>query len=235
MKPQREPMSLVVALANRNSIVLAADTICMLGPSEAHYRYDKEFSKIFPLRNSYYGVGVAAHSTAENFIDCGQPTDAFSTFVSLVHKNVGKHYDQRKLDLDMHFLFCGFLPDGTPSIETLLFDGKDGAEGKREEIGRHIQRACIGMCRHGALYLLHSYHKLDMTTEQMAFLAYFTLREAIFHDERLRGPIQLAVLRPSTRMTFYSSGQQRHLEEVCGKRRQEIAQLITSPIEGLQF
>jgi len=223
-------MSLVVALANKNSIVLAADTICMLGPSEAHYRYDAEFSKIFPLRNPRYGVGVAAHSTAENFIDCRQKTDSLPTFVSLIHRNVREHYKQRELDLDMHFLFCGFLADGTPSIETLFFGGQSGVEGKREEIGRKIGRTSIGICRHGALYLLHSYHKLDMRTEQMTFLTYFTLKEAIFHDERLRGPIELAILRPDSDMVFCSSKQKRHLEEVCGARREKIAQLLTDPI-----
>jgi len=225
-------MSLVVALANKDSIVMAADTICILGPHEAHYRYDAEYSKIFRLRNPLYGVGVAAHTTAEKFIGCGQERDSLPTFVSLVHHNVREHYKQRELDLDMHFLFCGFLPDNTPSIETLFFEGRIGAEGKREEVGQRIGRASIGICRHGALYLLHSYHKLEMTTEQLAFLAYFTLKEAIFHDERLRGPIELGILHPSSPMTFYSPEQQQRLDEICDQRRKAIGKLLTDPIEG---
>lgn len=235
MNPQQgEPMSLVVALANKDSIVLAADTICMLGGSEAHYRYDAEFSKIFSLRNPKFGIGVAGHSTTEQFVDMGQETDTIDRLIGTIQNAVRNRYKEKQLTYEMLFLFCGFAPNDAPIIETLHFD-LNNSDGRREEIGPRTGRAAIGLCKHGALYLIHSYHSLEMTTEQLAFLAYFTLKEAIFHDERLRGPIQLATLRPSSRMTFYSPEQQKKLDEICTERRTAIKELLTKPIDGFSM
>ena len=227
-------MSLVIAVANRDSIVLAADTICMLGGAEAHYRYDAPFSKIFPLRNKKYGVGVAAHNTAEQFVDIGQPNNSLDQLIQSIQEAVSKRYEEKQLDYEMFFLFCGFAPNDKPVIETLSFDGSR-RRGLREEVTDKIRRSAIGICKQGALYLIHSYHSLDMTTEQLAFLAYFALKDAIYHDERLRGPIQLAVLRPFEEMIFYSSDQKQLLDTAYEERRSTLRTIFTAPVAGLHL
>jgi 20S proteasome alpha/beta subunit len=227
-------MSLVIAVANRDSIVLAADTVCLLGGAQAHYRYDAPFSKIFPLRNNEYGVGVAAHNTAEQFVDIGQPSNSLDQLIRLIQDAVGRRYEEKQLDYEMFFLFCGFDPNDRPVIETVSFDGSR-RKGFREEVTDKIRRSAIGICKQGALYLIHTYHDLDMTTEQLAFLAYFALKDAIYHDERLRGPIQLAVLRPHKGMAFYSLEQKQLLDTAYEERRSTLRALFTNPIAGLRF
>jgi len=225
-------MSLVVAVSNKDSIVLAADTICLIGSPEAHYLYDDDFSKIFPLRNPKFGVGVAGSSTAEQFVEIGQSSNTFNELVGFIRGAVSKRYDEKQLDYEMTFLFCGFGADDKPFIETLSFDGSCRT-GRLEEVSSKIGKAAIGICKHGALYIIHSFHNLEMTTEQLGFLAYFALRETILDDERTRGPVELAVLRPHSPMTLYSPEQKRALEAAYSERKERVRNALTEPVQGL--
>src|SRR6266849_2808033 len=85
---EKKPVSLIVALAGENEIVLASDTICMAGDEDGTYQYTEQYSKIHKLKDKRFAVGVAGNVFGE--FPFKSDLKQRGTFSEIVEDFVGK-------------------------------------------------------------------------------------------------------------------------------------------------
>jgi len=186
-------MTLVIAAAGQHEVIIGAERLCPLGDDDG--RYGIGVSKIRLLGNVGFGFagwrsGIALFDTAKEKypIKAGVPLHeeikAFLGVMSRAYSDFANSSD------DIRVVACG-VDGGKPLIYTArLFCGGSSYP------THHIEgRVAVGLEKHGALHFLHTYHRPDMSTSELAFLVYFSISETIRHDTRVRGPIDMYVVR----------------------------------------
>jgi hypothetical protein len=118
---EKKPMSLIVALAGENEILIASDTICTAGDDNGMYKYTEEYSKIFKLRDERFAVGLAGNVFGDfPFRSSLKDHGAFSEIVEEFVTKAKIEYAKGHREFPFQYLFCGFDNSG-PQIETIEF------------------------------------------------------------------------------------------------------------------
>ena len=186
-------MTLVVALAGRNEVIIGAERLCPLGDSDGQYGIS--VSKIRPLNDLAFGFagwrsGFSLFDTAKIRYSINPEISLHEEIKSFLTVMSQGYSAFSNLSDDIRVVACG-VDAGEPMIYTTrLFCGGGGYPTHHAE-----GRVAVGIEKHGALHFLHTYHRPDMTTNELAFLAYFSIAEAIRHDTRVRGPVEIYVVR----------------------------------------
>lgn len=214
-------MSLIVGLAGKDEIVVAADTLGFVGDAGGFYGF--ECRKLHVIQEKWL-LGVAGTSIG---------WDLFSA-MNQQHLELGKGFHKAVWDFsnEMHELYqgqdyegetflllCG-IHDGRPLLAEWSFPRKDG-------VSFPTLWTAIGAKHHGALYFASSRHSRDMDTELRILLAYFCVREAAACDLRVRAPIEVAVVRENG-VRCFSEEQLGDVE----RRSEEIVAQIAGAFHG---
>jgi 20S proteasome alpha/beta subunit len=225
----RKPMSLIVALAGENEIVMASDTICMAGDADGTYQYSERYSKIRVLGDKRFAVGIAGNTFGEFPFRAGGIRQ-HGSFSEIVEEFVGKtrtEYDKGNRKFNFDYIFCGFDESG-PRIETMRFfqSPHDGSPQNDGLTSSKFGRNAVGVNKHGALYWIWTFHKTSLPLETIKLLACFTLRETIRHDGRVREPLEMLVVRPDKAVEFLLDSEVKHIEAKYEQKRERIEHLL---------
>jgi 20S proteasome alpha/beta subunit len=224
------PMSIVVAIVGKDSIVIGADTICVNGDEIAHYT--ERHSKIYSASNPHFAIGLAGSKAADRFLaPCRHEFSHldFDASVLAYTKLAFDDYGQGLRAFDFYFLFCGYDSMGEPRLERVRFlisqnDGKPYHDAA--PVG---SKHAIGVDRHGAWYTLANYYQKEMNIDQTMLLTYLTLREVIRHDERTKEPIEMMVVRPNLPSRRVSDAEIEELKKETGHRLDAMTKIIQAP------
>lgn len=225
-------MTLVVALAGQHEVIIGAERLCPLGDGDGQYGI--EYSKIRLHGDVAFGFagwrsGISLFDTANLKYPIsadeplGEGIKAFFESMSSAYTRFTNSAD------DIRVVACG-VDKGEPLIYTSMF-----AHGGSFYPARHTEgRVAIGLEKHGALHFLHTYHRLDMTTNELAFLAYFSIAETIRHDTRVRGPIEIFIVREG-KATPLEQGQLETLATSAKEARKKIGDALVKASPDLGF
>ena len=183
-------MTLVVALAGKDEIIIAAERLCLLGDTDGQYRSD--ISKIREMKGGITAGIAGARSgltlleranelTENNASSKRKLIDAYAAKLAELY---GRSYDEIK------FLLCA-VENSQPLLYIFGFNRQATFLPAEVTEGR----VAVGLSKHGALHFLHTYHSRQMNTKELAFLAYFSIHQAIRNDPRLKGPIDVYAIR----------------------------------------
>lgn len=196
-------MSIIVALASEEEIVLAADSICGVEEEECFYCMNVPYSKIHTLpNNTQFAIGIAGAVYGERVIraDLSRYND-FDKDTNAAFSWMKDNYLGGNCRLLFDFIFCGFDAPQKPRIRRASFyEGCDPNTGKNIPmtdgiIDSKYGRMAVGCRKHGALYWMTSFHGLLQEPHVNRLLAYFAVQETIRHDKRTRGPIEMMIVR----------------------------------------
>jgi 20S proteasome alpha/beta subunit len=224
------PMSMVISIAAKEVIVIAADTICVNGDETAHY--NDSHSKLYRASNPHFAIGLAGSKGADRFL---KPRTEWSSLdfdgTLLAYKAFAfEDYKKENTAYDFFYLICGYDRDGEPRIERVRFVRDNYNAGRPySDIEPVRPRHAIGIEKHGAWYLLSNYFQKDMTTDHAMFLAYFILSEVIRHDERTRGPIEMMLVRKESPVENVSVSSLEEIDRETKKRIQAIESIVKTP------
>ncbi len=192
-------MTLVVGLAGKSEVILAAERLCLLGDSDGQYS-GKE-SKIRLLGDAAFGF--AASRSGFSLFETIAQREGLAAGESLGERiksflwAMGREYSVNHSTDDVRLLACG-IDNGEPTIYVANFVRGIVAGPTNVTEGR----IAIGIEKHGALHFFHRYHRRDMTASELAFLAYFSISETVFHDGRVKKPIDVYVIRQGDTSTL---------------------------------
>jgi 20S proteasome alpha/beta subunit len=186
------PVTLVVALAGKNEIVIGADRLCLMGDQEGQYSVD--FKKLKTVNRSWVmgfagsraGYSIFERSEREKWDISGsfyEQATKFSKKLECVYLN--------SYSAEISFLFCGI-----EKTEPLIYTWSSRGDQVHGMIPATEGRSAIGFPRHGAMYFIHTHHTREMDVNQLIRLCYFSLSQAVSHDRRLNGPVDIAIIRP---------------------------------------
>jgi hypothetical protein len=189
---QRDHKSHRYLRVGKNEIVMAAESLCQLGDPDG--QYNASSSKIRTVGSVAFGFAGAR--CGFGLFDTAARGEAFTADDSLNEgikrfiKAMGSEYRSGYYRDDVRFLACGI--DGA---EPLIYVATcvNGVTNGPSLITEG--RIAIGLEKHGALHFVHRYHHRGMTTNELAFLAYFSIAEVIFHDARVKKPIDVFLVR----------------------------------------
>lgn len=189
---KEKPMTLVVAVAGKSEVILASESLCQLGDGDGQYNVST--SKIRLMGDVAFGF-AAGRSGFGLFSAVGKRTpfrddESLHEGITRFIAAMGREYKDNRYDDTVRFLVCG-VDDKEPLIYVGNF--MDGVVAGPAHISEG--RIAIGIEKHGALHFLHRYHHRNMTTNELAFLAYFSISETIFHDGRVKKPIDVFIVR----------------------------------------
>lgn len=211
------PMTLIVALAGRNEIVIGADGISHDGDLEGQYVTDSHKLR-HVLRDKWVAgiAGTTAGYTLLSKASAEKQNDLFglSDRLALIYK--------RDYCVDLRLVFAGFEHD-CPALYTWNGVGGDVNGLILAEKGRVV----TGLDKHGALHFVHAYHSTDMDVNQLALLCHYCLSEATRQDTRLGNPISMAVISRDA-ITDLDEGQIKKLRDASTRMRKNIGKLFTS-------
>lgn len=182
-------MTLVVALAGQNEIVIGADGISPIGDDDGQYRI--ESNKLRRVLKDQWVVGVSGSRAGYTLLkraDSGNPRE-----LKDLSANMSDVY-RREYSVELRLIFAGF-ENGHSSLYTWNGLGKNSVNGL---ILAEEGRAAVGLRKHGALHFMHAYHSIDMNASQLALLCHYCLSEAIRQDTRLGGPVNMAIVSRSS-------------------------------------
>ncbi|HEV3041728.1 MAG TPA: hypothetical protein VHA33_28440 [Candidatus Angelobacter sp.] len=214
-------MSLVVALAGEKEIVIAADTLLMMGDSEGYYKQKQPFPKIFKQNSdSLFVVGITGHSAARYYLTSEKVLDvaSFSETVENYKHCIDDNYALNNCHAE--FTFAGFEGNEPRIYFCKCYDGLATLEPK--DLGRSVS----GISGHGAMYFVHRYHNRKMRLEELQILACFAVREAVDFEIRLGRPLELAVVRPAQQPHFLQEKEIADLEKQCERINGQIRKIF---------
>ena len=186
-------MTLVVALAGRHEVIIGAEQLCPLGDPDGQYSIN--YSKVRFYGGAAFGFagfrsGVSLFETAQHKFAIRQSEPLGEEIKVLIEVMAREYTHFPNSRDDIRMIACG-VDHGIPMIYTSKLDRGGSFYPTCHTEGR----AAIGIEKHGALHFIHSYHRPEMPTNELAFLAYFSIAETIRHDTRVRGPVEIYVVR----------------------------------------
>jgi 20S proteasome alpha/beta subunit len=209
-------MTLVVAVAGRDEIVIGSDGICPIGDDDGQYVIeaqklcrvlkDKWVAGIAGTRSGFTLLEKAGAANQENLFD-------LSARMSEIYK--------AEYSVELRLVFAGF-EDGEPALYTWNGLGANRVNGlTRADEGR----VAVGLRKHGALHFIHAYHSTDMDANQLALLCHYCLSEAVRQDTRLGEPISMAVISRNA-ITDLDESQLRALQSASTRTKNRIGKLF---------
>jgi len=232
-------MSIIVALASEEEIVLAADSICGVEEEDCFYCMHDPFSKIHQLPNNpKFAIGIAGAVYGERALKSGLAThDDFDKDTDEVFKRMWDTYENGNCRLAFDYVFCGFDGPGLPRIRRASFyEGFDPNKNKLVPktdgiIDSKYGRVAVGCRKHGALYWMTSLHGLTKPHTNR-LLAYFAIQETIRHDKRTRGPVEMMVIRHGADVEKVGKEELTVLDANYQARRDRIFELLEEPMNS---
>ena len=185
-----DPMSLAVALVGRSEIVVASDTLQILGDEGGYYR--TECKKIRRVNQGRWALAVAGTNVGNDLLDRMEDDKyQFKDSFRLASYDFADHmkqlYIQGGYTGASFLLMCG-VECGRPLMAEWSFPWQNG-------LAFPVAVATVGAKMHGALHYAHAYHSPQMDTQQLILLAYFCVSQAARQDIRVGKPIDIAVVR----------------------------------------
>lgn len=225
-------MTLVVALAGRHEVVIGAEQLCPLGDVDGQYGIN--YSKIrlcgdvaFGFAGLRSGVSLFDSVNGTCVLEEGKPLhDEIKKVIGAMEREYMGFKNPRD---DIRLIACG-VDKGEAMVYTAMF-----AHGGSFHPTHHTEgRAAIGLDKHGALHFLYTYHHLDMTTDELAFLAYFSIAETIRQDTRARGPIDVYVVREGSAIPLKQQ-QIEKLRDAAKEAKKKLGDALLSASPALQI
>jgi len=196
-------MTLIAALRSHGAIILAADSRGTVGDPRGLTAINDTQEKIYRLGNCGLGLAGASEMGAvlldelhKKGIDRIGNIDAL---VALVVKECGENFNQ---------WFQGISPGQRPAVLLSLagYRFADGEEPKpmiymlNSQLNFAPQLFNNAPCLIGvpqyAVYLVHRYYDLSISTEKAKALAVYLISETASQDPKVGGPIKVAVISP---------------------------------------
>lgn len=217
-------MTLVVALAGRNEIVIGADGISPIGDEDGQYVIESK--KLRRVLKDQWVVGVAGTRAGYTLLDRAAATNPdkltdFSAKMAEIYK--------REYLSELRLIFAGFEHDH-PSLYT--WNGVKFAGGEYDVNGLILAeegRVAVGLNKHGALHFMHAYHSIDMSASQLALLCHYCLSEAIRQDTRLDGPLSMTIISRNG-ITDLDENQIKALQVASTRARNRIGELFINDV-----
>lgn len=178
-------MTLVVAIAGRNEIVLGTDGICPIGDGDGQYVIESK--KLRRVLKDKWVAGIAGTRAGYTLLEKAGATNPECLFD--LSARMAEIY-KAEYFVDLRFVFAGFEND-RPSLYTWQGVGDGRVNGL---ILAEEGRIAVGLEKHGALHFMHAYHSTDMDANQLAILCHYCLSEAVRQDTRLGSPVSMAVI-----------------------------------------
>jgi 20S proteasome alpha/beta subunit len=209
-------MTLVVAMAGRNEIVIGADGICPIGDDDGQYVIESQ--KLRRVLKGKWAVGIAGTRAGYTLLEKAGATNPECLFD--LSARMAEIY-KAEYFADLRLVFAGFEND-RPSLYTWngVGDGRVNGLILAEE-----GRVAVGLKKHGALHFMHAYHSTDLDANQLAVLCYYSLSEAVRQDSRLDGPISMAVISRDA-ITDLDEAQIDRLRTASTRIRKKIGKLF---------
>jgi 20S proteasome alpha/beta subunit len=220
-------MTLALAMAGKDHVVVVADTLAHTQDPGAIYR--RKIRKMYAVNNGTWGVAVAGSHHAidlvknlngpKKFAFSGYPdTDADNYLRALSAARVEYGHDGNQ----MWFLLIGLDKKFRPFI--YLLDLQPGKLGYATELSDHN---AIGVANHGGLYFVHEYHHQEMSATDRISLGHFCLSEVAKQEVRIDPPFDIGFVDRTGFICFEDS----EIPSVI-TRSNEIAAMIRSQFTG---
>lgn len=210
-------MTLVVAVAGRNEIVIGADGICPIGDDDGQYVIESQ--KLRRVLKDKWVVGIAGTRAGYTLLEKAETASTERLFD--LSAGMSDIYRREYSDV-LRLVFAGF-ENGHPSLYTWNGLGKNSVNGL---ICAEERRVAVGLKKHGALHFMHTYHSTDMDANQLVLLCHYCLSEAVRQDTRLGNPISMAVISRDT-ITDLDDAQLKELRVASVRTRKKIGKLFT--------
>jgi len=220
-------MTLVVAVAGRNEIVIGADGICPIGDDDGQYVIESQ--KLRRVLKDKWVAGIAGTRSGCTLLEKAGATNQENLFD--LSARMAEIY-KAEYSVELRLVFAGF-EDGKPSLYT--WNGLMWANGTPHVNGltqAEEGRVAVGIRKHGALHFMHAYHSVDMNVNQLASLCHYCLSEAVRQDARLGSPISMAVISRNG-ITDLDENQLKVLQVSSTRRKNKIGRLFLKDISDL--
>jgi 20S proteasome alpha/beta subunit len=213
-------MTLVVALAGRNEIVIGADGICPIGNGDGEYAIETQ--KLRRILKDKWVAGIAGTRSGYTLLEKAGAGSKESVFD--LSARMAEVY-KVEYSVELRLVFAGF-ENNIPSLYT--WNGLRWPDGSSVVNGLTLAeegRVAIGFRKHGALHFMHAYHSIEMNVNQLAMLCYYCLSEAVRQDTRLDEPISMAVISRDA-ITDLDDAQIKELRAASTRIRRNIGKLF---------
>jgi 20S proteasome alpha/beta subunit len=214
-------MTLVVALAGKNEIVIGADGISPIGDEDGQYVIESK--KLRHVLKNRWVAGIAGTRAGYTLLERAGATDHEK--ITDLSARMAEIYKSEYL-VELRLVFAGF--DGQhPALYT--WNGLKYVGGDYDVNGLILAeegRVAVGLNKHGALHFMHACHSTDMEANQLATLCHYCLSEAVRQDTRLGGPISMAVISRDG-ITDLDEAKMDKLRTASTRIRKKIGKLFT--------
>jgi 20S proteasome alpha/beta subunit len=223
-------MSMVIGMVGKEAIVMAADTICMVGDDSGYY--NDSHSKLYKASNPKFAIGLAGSRGADKFLRVRNEWTALDfDETTRAYKGIAfEDYQHGNTSYDFYYLMGGYDRDGQPRLERVRFVRDNYNSGRPvSDIASVNSKHAIGLEKHGAWYLLANYFDKDMSTDQTMLLSYLILSEVLRHDRRTRGPIEMMVVKAGMPVSEVLPAHLEELKRESEKRIADVSGIFRTP------